>query len=126
VDPRILAIAFLLVMGTALACFARAFSLRRDRPRHIRWAVVAIALDVVGTLVVVVTSRVLGWHVPARSEYVALVHRGFAYVATAMLVAQAVTGASRSMRAHRALGPAFLGVYAITYALAVAAYAPWP
>jgi heme A synthase len=123
--PDALALVFLAVMGTALCCFARAFSLRKTTPRHIRWAVAGLVLDVLGTVAVVVTTRGLGWHVPHRSEDVALVHRGFAYVASALLVVQAVTGARRHPVHHR-LGPVFLVVYAITYALAVAAYAPMP
>jgi hypothetical protein len=124
-DPRALAVVFLVVMGSALACFVRAFALRKATPRHIRWAVAGLAIDVLGTVTVIVTSRVLGWNVPPRSADVALVHRVFAYVATSLLVVQAITGARRHP-IHRRLGPAVLVVYAITYALAIAAYAPLP
>jgi hypothetical protein len=124
-DPRALAVVFLVVMGSALACFVRAFALRKATPRHVRWAVAGFALDVVGTLAVLVTSRVLGWHVPARALEVALVHRVFAYVATSLLLVQAITGARRHPL-HRRLGPVVLVVYSTTYALAIAAYAPMP
>jgi len=62
--------------------------------------------------------------VPPAFPTVALVHRGFAYLSSAMLAVQVVTGARRHPL-HNRLGPVFLVVYAITYGLAVWAYAPW-
>jgi hypothetical protein len=125
VDPVVLAVSFLVVMAAAVACFWRAAWLRFRDPRgHVRWAVAGAAIDVAGTACVIVTSRVLGWHVPAASETVAAVHRGFAYVATAMLLFQAASGIGR-WRVHGASGAVFLAVYTVTYALAVVAYAPW-
>jgi hypothetical protein len=124
-DPTLLSGVFLLVMGSAVACFWRAASLRRaDLHAHVRWALRGVAIDVVGTLAVFVSARFLGWTVPAAFPTVALVHRGFAYLATAMLVVQAV-GGFRRWRMHPAFGVAFLGVYTVTYALAVVAYGPW-
>jgi hypothetical protein len=124
-DPTVLAVTFLLVMGGAVACFWKAASLRRvDLHAHVRWAVLGVGIDVTGTLAVLVTARVLGWHVPEVFPTVALVHRAFAYVATAMLLVQAV-GGFRRWRLHPKFGVAFLGVYTVTYALAVVAYGPW-
>jgi hypothetical protein len=124
-DPRLLAVVFLLTMGGAVGCFWRAASLRRrDLRAHVRWAVLGAAIDVVGTAAVVVTARVLEWKVPVAFPVVAGVHRAFAYVATAMLLVQATSGVRR-WRMHPAFGVAFLAVYTVTYALAVVAYAPW-
>lgn len=123
-DAPALSWTFLAVMGSALACFVRAFAVRRDRPRHMRWALTGAAIDVLGTAVVLVTVRGLGWRVPARDPAVADVHRVLAYVATGMLFLQAGTGIAKA-RAHRFLGPVFLVVYAVTYAVAAAAYGPW-
>jgi hypothetical protein len=124
-DPTLLASVFLLAMGGAVACFWKAASLRHvDLHAHVRWAVRGAVIDVVGTLLVIATQRVLGWHVPAAFPTVALVHRAFAYLATAMLIVQAV-GGFRRWRIHPSFGLAFLAVYTATYALAVVAYGPW-
>lgn len=120
----VLAVLFLVVMAAALACFVRAYATRGSLGRHKRYAIAGAVIDVVGTVVVIVTGRMLGWDVPVAFPTVALVHRGFAYVATAMLAVQVVTGARRHPL-HRRLGPVFLVVYALTYGLAVWAYAPW-
>ncbi len=120
----VLAVVFLVVMATALACFARAYATRRALGLHKRFAIAGTLIDLTGTVVVVVTGRMLGWTVPAAFPTVALVHRGFAYLSTAMLAVQVVTGARRHPL-HNRLGPVFLGVYALTYGLAVWAYAPW-
>jgi hypothetical protein len=124
VDPVVLAAAFLGVMAGAVACFVVAFARRKDRPAHVRWAVAGTVTDLLGTAVVVVTHRVLGWVVPARFPQVAAVHRVCAYAVTAWLVFQVAGGALR-WRAHRASGPPFLALYVLTYGLAVWAYAPW-
>lgn len=122
-NPTLLAVVFLVVMAAALGCFVAAYRLRRDTPRHLRFAVAGTLVDVTGTLAVLLTHRVLGWSVPAHDATVALVHRGCAYVVTALLVVQAVGGARR-WRVHKRLGLPFVVLYAATYALAVAAYAP--
>ena len=124
-DPTLLASVFLLAMGGRSAASGRP---RRcgtwTSTRTCARAVLGAAIDVIGTLAVVFTQRVLAWHVPAAFPTVALIHRGFAYVATAMLVVQAV-GGFRHWRMHPAFGLAFLGVYTVTYSLAVVAYGPW-
>lgn len=119
----VLAVAFLAVMGGALVCFARAFRLRQDRSRHVRWAIAGAVVDLAGTAVVLVTHRVLQWEVHAYDAGVAAVHRGFAYVVTALLLVQIVGGARR-WRVHRHLGAPFLWLYVVTYLLAVVAYVP--
>lgn len=121
--PSVLAVAFLVVMAAALACFSLAYLRRADRGAHVRLAVAGFAIDVVGTIVVLVTHRYLGWVVPERSAAVAGAHRALAYVVTGLLLVQAYSGARR-LPLHRRLGLPFLVLYAVTYALAVAAYAP--
>ncbi len=121
--PTILALVFLAVMGVAVVVFVRAYLVRKDRPRHVRLAILGTCIDLLGTIAVVLTSRVLDWTVPAAMPDVARVHRVFAYVVSAFLVFQAVSGAMR-LKAHRKAGLPFLLVYVTTYALAVAAYAP--
>jgi hypothetical protein len=122
--PDLLAVVFLLVMGAAVACFLRAFALRRDTPRHVRWAVAGVVIDVVGTIVVLVTQRLLDWDVEPRFPGVAQVHRAFAYAATVLVVLQAWSGATRRPW-HRYGWPVFLPVYVGAYLLAVWAYAPF-
>jgi hypothetical protein len=130
-DPRILAATFLVVMASAAGCFVAAYARRRERRAHVRLALVGAAIDVAGTIVVVVTARGFDLHVPARFEGVALVHRGFAYGATGLLALQAATGFARSrgIRPWAAWhGPAaavFLPVYLATYVLALVAYGWW-
>ena len=123
-DPTLLASVFLVVMAVATACFWNAFSHRKVTPRHVRWAIAGASIDLFGTAAVVVTARVLEWHVPPRFADVALVHRACAYVVTGWLVLQVVSGALR-LPLHRASGRPFLALYTITYGLAVWAYAPW-
>ncbi|MFO0934475.1 MAG: hypothetical protein U1E39_17445 [Planctomycetota bacterium] len=122
-DPTLLAVVFLAVMAVALGCFVLAWRHRRATPRHVRFAVAGTLVDLTGTVVVLLTHRVLGWHVPAHDATVALVHRTCAYAVTALLLVQAVGGARR-WPIHKRLGLPFLVLYAVTYALAVVAYAP--
>jgi hypothetical protein len=124
VDPQILSAVFLVVMAAATACFWGAFARRATTARHVRWAIAGAAIDVVGTVAVVVTARWLGWHVPEQFPTVARVHRVCAYVVSAWLVVQVASGALR-LPLHKASGRPFLGLYTVTYALAVWAYAPW-
>jgi hypothetical protein len=119
----LVAVAFLVVMGGAAGCFLRAFALRRETRRHVRWAVAGVVVDVVGTVVVVVTHRLLDWHVVPRFPAVAEVHRVVAYVASALVVLQAWSGATRRPW-HRRLWPVFLPVYLGAWLLAFWAYAP--
>ena len=123
-DPPLLAVVFLVVMAAATGCFWAAFARRRTTPRHVRLAITGAAIDVVGTVCVVVTARVLGWHVPEQFPAVARVHRVCAYVVSAWLVVQVASGVLR-LPLHRASGRPFLALYTATYALAVWAYAPW-
>ena len=123
--PTALAFTFLAVMGAALACFWRAFSTRKTTPVHKRWGIAGTAIDLAGTGVVIAVTRGLGWHVPARDDTVAAVHRGFAYVATALVLLVAGTGIAKA-QVHKRLWIVFLPVYNATYALAAWAYAPLP
>jgi Kef-type K+ transport system membrane component KefB len=123
--PRALALLFLAVMGAAVACFLRAFLLRRTPARHVRWAIAGVAIDLLGTVAVVVTSRALEWRVEPAFPTVAAAHRALAYVATGMVLLQAWSGAVRH-RLHPWTGRAFLPVYGTTWLLALWAYGPWP
>lgn len=123
--PDLLALVFLAVMGAAVACFLRAFALRLRTASHVRWAVAGVAIDLFGTLAVLVTVRGLGWEVPPRFPEVAAVHRALAYLATALVLFQAWSGATRR-RVHRVSWTVFLPVYLATYGLAFWAYAPLP
>jgi hypothetical protein len=111
------------VMGAALACFARAFLTRKTTPVHRRWGILGVGLDLAGTVVVLVLHRGLGWSLPARDPDVVRWHRGFAYVATALVLAVAVTGWRRA-RVHPKIGPVLVPVYAVTLGLALGGY--WP
>ena len=121
--PDALAILFLVVMGGALACFWAAFAKRKTLRLHKRLGISGAVIDLSGTAVVLVTSRVLGWIVPPHLSGVATWHRGFAYVATVLVLLQAVSG-MRRWSIHHKLWVVFLPVYTTTYALAVLAYAP--
>jgi hypothetical protein len=121
--PDALAVVFLAVMGAALACFWTAFARRRDLRVHKRWGVAGVVIDLVGTVAVFATTRGLGWSVPPRVLEASEWHRALAYVATALVLLQAVSG-MRRWRIHRRLYVVFLPVYNVTYLLAVVAYAP--
>ncbi len=123
-NPVALSIVFLVVMAAALGCFVKAYGLRRSTTSHRKVAILGASIDLVGTLAVVVSARWLGWVVPAAFPTVALVHRVCAYASTLMLAVQVTTGATRHP-IHRRLGFPFLCLYAVTYGLAVWAYAPW-
>jgi hypothetical protein len=119
----VLFVVYMGVMGAALACFLGAFATRRRTPVHRRWGILGVALDLAGTVVVLVLHRGLGWSLPARDPTVVLWHRGFAYVATALVLAVAVTGWRRA-KVHPRIGPVLVPVYAVTLALALVGY--WP
>ena len=119
--PTVLAPLFLAVMGAAVVCFWVAAAKKRDARLHVRFALIGAGLDIAGTLTVLVTGRFLGWTIPPAFPAVAAVHRVFAYVATALLLAQATTGFLHA-RVHPALGAVFLLVVTVTYGLAIWAY----
>jgi hypothetical protein len=123
VSPTLLSVVFLAVMGAALACFWGAFLRRKTLRVHKRLGIAGAAIDLVGTLAVVLTARVLDWHVPPYHPRVAAVHRALAYVATALVLLVAATGVRRDP-IHTRLWPLFLPVYTATYVLAFWAYAP--
>jgi hypothetical protein len=123
VSPLFLSVVFLAVMGAALCLFWAAFLRRKTLRVHKRLGIAGTAVDLLGTLAVVLAVRVLGWDVPPYHPRVAVVHRAFAYVATALVLLVAVTGARRDP-IHTRLWPVFLPVYTATYLLAVWAYAP--
>ena len=125
VSPTALALVFLVVMGAALACFWAAFLRRKTVRVHKRFGIAGASIDLLGTAVVIVVTRGLGWHVPAHDAGVALAHRTLAYVATGLVLLVATTGIRRD-RIHVRLWPVFLPVYTVTYLLAVWAYAPRP
>jgi hypothetical protein len=123
VPVRLLFPLYFLVMGAAYACFLRAFAVRKNTPRHVRWAVTGLVLDVAGTLVVLLVHRVLGVAAHVHDADVVRWHRGFAYVTTAMLLFVAWSG-WRRRPVHVRMWPVFLPLYGVTLALAVVGY--WP
>lgn len=114
---------YMVVMGAAAGCFVVAFARRHETPRHLRWAVTGLALDVVGTVAVLVVHRGLGWELPATHAGLVWWHRRLAYASSGLLLAVALSG-WRRWRAHPWLARSFLPLYLITLALAIAGY--WP
>jgi hypothetical protein len=114
---------YLLVMGAAATCFTRAYLVRRDTPRHMRWALTGFGLDLTGTVVVLVLHKVLGWPMRVAQPDVVWVHRTLALLVTALLLYTALAG-WRRWRVHPRLGRVFLPLYWVTLALAVVGY--WP
>lgn len=114
---------YLLVMGSAALCFTRAFAVRLDTPRHMRWALTGFALDLTGTIVVLVVHKVLGWPMRVAHAEVVVVHRALALCVTGLLLFTALAG-WRRWPVHPRLGTLFLPLYWVTLALAVVGY--WP
>jgi hypothetical protein len=121
--PAVLYCAYMVVMGGAATCFVTAYRRRHDTPRHVRWALTGFALDMAGTLVVLVVHRGLGWELPATDLGVVLWHRRLAYVTTGILLV-VVLGGWRRWTWHPPLARAFLPLYLVTLALALVGY--WP
>lgn len=121
--PQLLYPVYLLVMGGALACFGMAYRRRHDTPRHVRWALSGLALDLGGTLVVLVLHRVLAWPMHVAFPAVVVWHRRAAYVSTGLLLCVAFAG-WRRLRPHPLLGRVLLPLYALTLGLAMVGY--WP
>lgn len=119
----VLFFAYVLVMAAGLFCFVRAFQVRRDTPRHKRWALTGTALALGGVVVVLVAWRVLDWQVAARSTQWVRVHRALAYAATGTLLFVAVSGARR-WAIHTRLYWVFFPLYAAALATALVAYQP--
>jgi hypothetical protein len=122
--PQVLYPVYLLVMGAAAACFVAAYRSRTSTPRHMRLALTGVALDVAGTLVVLVVHRGLGWEMPPFDLTVVIWHRRFAYLSTALMLLVGV-GGWRRWRIHPLLGRVFLPVYLVTLALAIVGYFPY-
>ena len=115
---------YLLVMGSAALCFLAAYRARARTPRHMRLALTGLALDVTGTLVVLIVHRVLG--VPMHVEHALVVvwHRRCAYASTGLLLLVAL-GGWRRWRIHPLLGRIFLPLYLVTLAVAIVGYFPY-
>jgi len=123
VSPLVLYPLYLGVMGAAAVCFVMAYRRRYVTPRHMRWALTGLVLDLAGTLVVLVFHRLLGWGIPAAHAGVVLWHRRVAYVSTALLLLVALSG-WRRWPVHPRLAVVFLPLYLVTLALAIVGY--WP
>lgn len=115
---------YLVVMGSAALCFVAAYRGRAHTPRHMRLALTGLALDVTGTIVVLVVHRGLG--VPMHVEHLAVVvwHRRFAYASSGLLLLVGLAG-WRRWRIHPLLGRIFLPLYLVTLALAIVGYFPY-
>ncbi len=121
--PAVLFFAYVLVMAAGLLCFVVAFRLRRDTPRHKRWALTGTALALGGVVVVLLAWRVLDWQVPARSATWVGVHRTLAYAATALVLLVAVSG-WRRWAFHTRLYWVFFPLYGAALLTALIAYRP--
>ena len=121
--PTLLYPLYLGVMGAAAFCFVTAYRRRYVTSRHMRWALTGLALDLTGTVVVLVFYRVLGWSIPAAFPVVVFWHRRCAYVATALLLLVALSG-WRRWRVHPTLGRILLPLYLVTLGLAIVGF--WP
>ena len=121
--PLVLYPLYLGVMGAAALCFVMAYRRRHVTPRHMRWALTGLALDLAGTLVVLVFYRLLGWTIPAAFPLVVFWHRRLAYVSTGLLLLVALSG-WRRWRLHPRLAVVFLPLYLVTLSLAIVGY--WP
>ena len=114
---------YLLVMGAAAVCFTRAFLVRKDTPRHMRWALRGLVLDLTGTLVVLVFKWGPGWIIEAAIPLVVTIHRVVAVGVTGILLFTALAG-WRRWRVHPRLGTVFLPLYWLALGLAIVGY--WP
>lgn len=123
IPPAVLYPVYMLVMGGALACFVLAYRARKDTRRHMRLALTGLALDLTGTLVVLLVHRVLAWPWDYHDEVVVQWHRRAAYVSSGLLLLTAFAG-WRRLPWHPWLGRLLLPTYTLTLALAIYGY--WP
>lgn len=122
-ESAILYWAYLVVMAASLACFFKAFAVRRNTPQHKRWAGLGVLLTLAGIVVVMLAYRIFDWQVPQRYPEVVLWHRRLAYGASALVIFLAVSGALR-WPIHKQLYRVFFPLYILTLALAAIGYRP--
>ncbi|MGE0190550.1 MAG: hypothetical protein AB7T63_00780 [Planctomycetota bacterium] len=114
---------YLAVMFAAAVCFAQAYRVRKDTPRHKRFGIAGVLLALGGILVVLALTYVMGWRVPHRFTEVVLWHRRVAYVSTALLLLTAWSGMQRWPR-HPLIARVSVAVYLVALALACVGYRP--
>ncbi len=112
-----------LVMTGALACFVQAFRVRRNTPRHKRWAVSGVAMAFGGIVVVVLVTYLFGYRPTERFPEVVLWHRRMALAATVVMILTAVSGARR-WRIHKRLYVLLFPLYTATIISAAIGYGP--
>ncbi len=111
------------LMLASVACFGQAYRTRLVTPVHKRWGLAGVALSLGGILVVLVVTYAMDWRVAQRLPGVVRVHRTLAPIATALVIAIAITGWRRA-RIHRRLYVAFFPFYVATVATALIGYQP--
>ena len=115
--------AYLVVMAASLACFFKAYAVRKHTSSHRKWAGAGVILTLAGIGVVVLAYRIFDWQVAQRFPEVIWWHRRLAYLATALVVFMAVSGALR-WPIHKQMYRLFFPVYIVTLALAIIGYKP--
>ena len=122
-DSALLFWTYMGVMVIALGCFARAYHLRLDTPRHKRWGQAGVLLALGGIVVVLLATYLWGWRVRERYPDVVLWHRRVAYGATALLVLTGLSGWQR-WRAHPTIARWAVAVFVVALSLAAVGYRP--
>ncbi len=121
--PTILYYGYGAVMTFALVCFVQAFRVRKNTPRHKRWAITGVAVAFGGIVVVVLITYLFGYRPSERFPVVVLWHRRMALAATFVMVLTAVSGARR-WRIHHRLYLLLFPLYVATIVSAAIGYAP--
>jgi hypothetical protein len=122
-EPSALYFVYLTIMSAAFLCFLQAYRTRLHTPTHKRWGVTGVLISLTGIAAVLIASRLWGWTVPQRHPDVVLWHRRLAYVAAAMIVLVALSGALR-WPLHTRLFVVFLPLYGLVLLLAIVGYGP--
>lgn len=104
-------------MGASLLCFYAAFFYRRRNNRlHRLCALVGILLNLLSSIYLLYTVRLLGVEMPSRfSVDIVLAHRIFATVMAITMLAMAATAIKGKFALHRKLSKVFLPGYTLTY-----------
>lgn len=104
-------------MGASLLCFYAAFFYRRRNNRlHRLCALVGILLNLLSSIYLLYTVRLLGVEMPSHfSAGVVLAHRIFASVMAITMLAMAATAMKGKFALHRKLSKVFLPGYTLTY-----------
>lgn len=115
-----------IIMTVALGCFFAAFRVRKtDRARHMLLGKTGAYLVFAGLLALEFVVRVLGWHLPRRSEFLFHCHLVTASLSFALLLALLVTGVQRRRALHVYLYIPFLPLFTAAVVLSWFAFQLW-